>query len=151
MTLAMINAYIKHANAAVRAGDCAAAEAALRQAWLGLGEYSAAIARRRLSPATAVSAHRAISKALVQLGKRCGVSTDPNALLQPSGQSTGYNPDLLAPSGARAGLNPDLVPPSFSGPGDMIYNSVTTTLATLGIAGACAGLGIGLYTVFHKS
>ncbi len=135
MTLATVNSLIKHANTALRAGDCAAAQQALGQAWLALGEYSAMLAKRGASPSSAVSAHKAISKALVVAGRRCAAAGD--GLMPPSGQRTGQNPDLLAPS--------------FHGPGDDIYNSITTTLVTLGIAGATIGLGIGLYTVFHKT
>jgi len=134
MTRATTNSLINHANAAIRAGDCQEAQQALGQAWLALGEYSAALAARGVSPAAAVSLHRSISKALVAAGKRCGVRDDGSGLMPPSGRTTGTNPDLLRPS--------------FSGPGDQIFNSLTTTLTTLGIIGAAGGLAYGLWTVY---
>ncbi len=149
MTLATVNSWIKHANTAIKRGDCATAQQSLEQAWAALGAYSAQLAKRGASPSSAVSAHKAISKALVAAGKRCGVSSD--GLMPPSGARSGMNPDLMPPSGMRTGQNPDLLAPSFGGPGDVIYDSITTTLVTLGIAGATIGLGIGLYTVFHKT
>jgi len=134
MTRAAVDSLVRHANVLLRAGDCQGAQQALGQAWLALGEYSAALAKRGVSPATAVSLHKAISKALVAAGRRCA---NPDALMPPSGQRTGQNPDLLAPS--------------FRGPGDTIYNSLTTTLTTLGIVGAVFGLGYGLYTMYKAS
>jgi hypothetical protein len=112
------------------------AQQTIGQAWLALGEYSAALAHRGVSPATALSLHKSLSKALVAAGQGCGVS-----------------PDSLMPPGQRAGaqMGPDaLIAPSFRGPGDTIFNDITTTVTTLGIGAAVIGLGIGLYTVFHK-
>ncbi len=136
MTRAGVASLIRHAHVLLAGGDCVGAQQTIGQAWLALGEYSAALAKRGVSPATALSLHRSLSKALVAAGQRCGM--DPNALMPP---------------GQRAGsqVGPDaLISPGFRGPGDVIYNSLTTTLATLGIGAAVIGLSIGLYTVFHK-
>ncbi len=134
MTSATVTAYLNRANAALRAGDCQTAQQALGQAWLALGEFSAAQAKYGRSPSSAVSLHKKISKALIAAGKRCGISSDPDSLMPPSGQRTGTNPDLLRPA--------------FAGPGDKIYDSVVTTVTTIGIGAAVLGLGIGLWTVF---
>ena len=137
MTRAGVASLIRHANVLLAGGDCVGAQQTIGQAWLALGEYSAVLAKRGVSPATALSLHRSLSKALVAAGQRCGAAMNPDSLMPPSGQRTGPNPDLLAPS--------------FRGPGDVIYNSLTTTLTTLGIAGAVIGLGYGLYTMYKSS
>jgi len=138
MTRAAVVSMIRHANVLLQSGDCQGAQQTLGQAWLALGEYSAALAQRGVSSATALSLHKSISKAMVVASQRCGTSTDPDALISPSGRS-------VRPQ------NPDLLAPSFHGPGDMIYNSLTTTITTLGIGAAVIGLGYGLYTVYKSS
>lgn len=137
MTRAGVASLIRHANVLLSAGDCVGAQQTIGQAWLALGEYSAALAHRGVSPATALSLHKSLSKALVAAGRRCGAQ---------------MNPDSLMPPGQRSGaqMGPDaLVAPSFRGPGDQIYNSLVTTLTTLGIAGALFGLGYGFWTMYH--
>ena len=134
MTRAGVASLIRHAHVLLAGGDCVGAQQTIGQAWLALGEYSAALARQGVSPATALSLHKSLSKALVAAGHRCGANS-----LMPPGQR------------ASAQMGPDsLVAPSFHGPGDTIFNDITTTVTTLGIGAAVIGLGIGLYTVFHK-
>ena len=135
MTRAAVVSMIRHANVLLQNGDCRGAQQTLGQAWLALGEYSAALAQQGVSPATALSLHRSISKAMVVAGQRCA---DPDSLISPSGRS-------VRPQ------NPDLLAPSFRGTGDMIYNSLTTTITTLGIGAAVVGLAYGLYTVYKSS
>ncbi len=138
MTRQGVDALIKRANAQLRQGDCYGAQATIGQAWLALGEYSAALARQRVSPATALSLHKALSKALVAAGRRCGAA-NPDTLVQPTWQrpnASAYGPDSLAP-------NP------FGGTGDTILNSIRTTVTTLGIGAAVVGLGYGVWTLMR--
>ena len=136
MTRARVVALINSANALLKAQDCVGARQALGQAWLALGDYSAELARKGVSPSAALAVHKTLSKALVAAGRRCGVA-DPNELMQPSWQrSTRTNPDLIAPS--------------FAGVGDEIYDRVTTTLSTLGIAAAIFGISYGFYRIYKS-
>lgn len=140
MTRAAVESMIRHANVLLRAGDCDSAQQTIGQAWLALGEYSAALAHRGVSPSTALSLHKSLSKALVSAGQRCGSQMHPDALMPPgqSARGGGFGPDAL-------------MPPSFHGTGDQIFDSLTTTLTTLGIAGAVGGLAYGFYTIYKAS
>ncbi len=127
MTRARVVAFISHANALLKAQDCQGARQAIGQAWLALGDYSAELAKRGVSPSTALELHRTLSKALVNASKRCGVANpNQNELVQPSS----YYPSTL------------------QGVGDQIFDSVTTTLATLGIAAAVFGISYGFWQVY---
>lgn len=141
MTKAVIAAQIKHAKALINAGRCAEAQQIVAQAWHSIGQYAQYLAINRFSQSAAKSLQKDLSKVLVLASRRCPET------IAPSGQSV-VNPDLLRPSGQQSTLNPDLLRPSFSGTGDDIANRLTTTLTTLGIAGAVFGLAYGFWTIY---
>lgn len=145
MTRAHILVMVKQANAAMAAGDCDQAQYLIGQAWLALGVYSAGLAQRGVSPATAVSLHKTISKVLLKAGKRCGFNTT----IPMTNRAGGLNPDLAPMTNRTVGPSPDLIQPGFMGTGDQIYSSIQTTLTTLGIAAALFGVGYGFWTMYR--
>jgi len=132
MTRAQVNLWVSRANRLMKDGDCAAAQTAVAQAWQALGQYSAMLARQGASNGTAIYLHKTIARLQTKLARQCRV-----------------DPDALAPA-YQAASDPDALAP-MHGTGDVIFDSLTTTLTTLGIIGAIFGLGYGIYITYKRS
>lgn len=135
MTRATVNGWVSRAKRMLSDGDCGAAQTAVAQAWQALGQYSAMLARQGASNGTAIYLHKTIARLQTKLARQCRI-----------------DPDALAPmyQAAPGGLDPDALAP-MHGTGDVIFDSVTTTLTTLGIAGAVFGLGYGIWMTYKRS
>jgi hypothetical protein len=132
MTRAHVNAWVSRAKSLIADGDCASAHSAIAQAWQALGQYSAQLARQGASNGTAVYLHKTIAKLQTRLAQRCADALAPVYQDVP----TGADPDALAP---------------IRGTGDVIFDSLQTTLTTLGMIGAVFGLGYGIYITYKRS
>ena len=132
MTRAVVNEWVARAKRLLSDGDCVSARTAVGQAWMALGQYSAGLASHGASNSTALYLHKTIASLQTKLARQCPA-----------------DPDALAPvyQAAPGGVDPDALAP-MHGVGDDIYNSVTTTLTTLGILGAVFGLGYGIYVTY---
>ena len=132
MTRAQVNLWVNRAKRLLSDGDCGAAQTAVAQAWQALGQYSAMLARQGASNGTAIYLHKTIARLQTKLARQCRV-----------------DPDALAPA-YQAASDPDALAP-MHGTGDVIFDSLTTTLTTLGIIGAIFGLGYGIYITYKRS
>jgi len=133
MTRAQVNLWVNRAKRLLSDGDCGAAQTAVAQAWQALGQYSAMLARQGASNGTAIYLHKTIANLQTKLARQCRVDQDA---LAPVYQSAPVDPDALAP---------------MHGTGDVIFDSLQTTLTTLGIIGAVFGLGYGVWMTYKRS
>jgi hypothetical protein len=135
MTRGEVNEWVGRAKRLLADGDCSGARTAVAEAWAALGEYSASLARVGASNGTALYLHKTISTLQTRLARMC--PANPNELATPTfAVQPRHDPDELAP---------------IHGVGDDIYDSVTTTLTTLGMIGAVFGLGYGIYITYKRS
>ncbi len=132
---ALILSYVRQANEALREGNCVFARDAVARA---IGLLQNAPVRQ------SASTQRTVMKAHTVIGRKCG-------LMAPTYTSQQQTPEgLMPPSYVANPYTPEgLLPPSFHGAG--IVGNITTTLATLGIAGAAFGLFYGFWAIYKDS